>query len=111
MWGATYYWLIDDAKELFIGEIAIRHRLNKELELCGGHIGYGIRYSMQNMGYGSLMLKMALLKAKELGLTKILITCDSSNLKSKRVMEKNGFIYKDKVFIDDRDILKYWREL
>ena len=43
--GEDKYWLVDDEKAYFIGEISIRHRLNDALARRGGHIGYGIRYS------------------------------------------------------------------
>lgn len=37
--GADYYWLVDDEKRYFIGEISIRHRLTTALLQYGGHIG------------------------------------------------------------------------
>lgn len=95
--GATFFWLIDDANDYFIGEITIRHKLNETLERYGGHIGYGIRYSEWNKGYGSLMLKLALHEAKKFGLNKVLITCDDDNVSSYKVMINNGFELFDKV--------------
>ncbi|MGN1405499.1 MAG: GNAT family N-acetyltransferase, partial [Erysipelotrichaceae bacterium] len=95
--GAHFYWLVDDERDYFIGEVSIRHRLNESLERYGGHIGYGIRCSEWNKGYGTLLLKYALEKAFELGLDSILITCDDDNIGSYRVMEKNGFKLRDKV--------------
>ena len=64
--GEDKYWLVDDEKTYFIGEIAIRHRLNEALAQRGGHIGYGVRYSEWNRGYGTQMLALALEKAKEM---------------------------------------------
>lgn len=95
--GADYYWLVDDENDHFIGEISIRHSLTDALERYGGHIGYGIRFSEWNKGYGTLMLKLALEKAKERGTTDVLITCDDDNIASARVMEKNGLVLHDKV--------------
>lgn len=95
--GAHFYWLVDDERDYFIGEISIRHRLNDALERYGGHIGYGIRCGEWNKGYGTLLLKCALKKAFELGLDSILITCDDDNIGSYRVMEKNGFGLRDKI--------------
>ena len=99
--GADYYWLVDDATDSFLGEITIRHRLNAALELRGGHIGYAVRFSEWNKGYGTLMLKLALEQARSRGLTDILITCNDSNIASARIMEKNGLILQDKVTIKD----------
>ena len=44
----------------FIGEVSIRHELNRYLREEGGHIGYGIRPSRQRQGYGRLILALAL---------------------------------------------------
>lgn len=95
--GAHYYWLVDEDNDYFIGEISIRHRLTDDLKRYGGHIGYGIRFSEWNKGYGTLMLRLALEKAKELGLSDLLITCDDDNYGSAKVMEHNGFILQDKI--------------
>lgn len=113
--GEDKYWLVDDEKTHFIGEIAIRHRLNEALAQRGGHIGYGVRYSEWNRGYGTQMLALALEKAKEMRISPVLITCNDDNLASARVMEKNGFILEDKIVVpeDGRDILtrRYWKTI
>ena len=103
---ADYYWLVDVDKRRFIGEIGIRHSLTEALERYGGHIGYAVRPSEWNKGCGSLMLGLALEKAKALGLSEILITCDDDNAASAKVMEHNGFTLRDKVQnqIDGRSI-------
>ena len=113
--GEDKYWLVDDEKSYFIGEIAIRHRLNDALRKRGGHIGYGIRYSEWNRGYGTEMLALALEKAKEMGISPLLITCNDDNLTSARVIEKNGFTLSDKIMVsqDGKDILtrRYWKTI
>lgn len=110
--GADYYWLVDDQKNYFIGEITIRHRLNDALTIRGGHIGYVIRWSEWGKGYGTYMLKLALEKAKKLGLERVLITCDENNIASARVMEKNGCEYGDTVDCADGSRTKrYWKQL
>ena len=105
------YWLVEEENEYFIGEIHIRHCLNEALSLCGGHIGYVIRYGEWGNGYGTKMLAMALKKAKEMGIENVLITCNDSNLASARVMEKNGCILHDKVQTDHGLIRRYWKTL
>lgn len=113
--GADYLWLVDDNKDFFIGEISIRHNLTDSLLRYGGHIGYGIRYSEWNKGYGTSMLKLALEKAKEMGISKVLITCDDNNPASAKVMEKNDMVFQDKVenIIDGQKIVtrRYWKTL
>ena len=113
--GEDKFWLVDDEKSYFIGEIAVLHRLNDALVLRGGHIGYGVRYSEWNRGYGTKMLGLALEKAKELHLSLVLITCNDDNLASARVMEKNGFVLGDKIIVsvDGEDYLtrRYWKTI
>ena len=113
--GAHFFWLVDDEKDYFIGEISIRHRLNEVLERYGGHIGYGVRFSEWDKGYGTLMLELALIEAKKIGLSKILITCNDNNIGSARVMEKNGFVLSDKIEnnFDGKSFVtrRYWKTI
>ena len=113
--GSDSYWLVDDEKAYFIGEITIRHRLNDALLQRGGHIGFGIRYSEWNRGFGTKMLEMALEKAKEMRISPVLITCNDDNIASAKVMEKNGFILQDTIMVsrDGRDLptRRYWKTI
>ena len=108
---ATYLWLTDS--EEFIGEISVRHSLTPDLLRFGGNIGYGVRFSKWNNGYGTMMLANALVYAKEIiGLDKVLLTCNDKNLRSARVIEKNKGILQDKVtnVFEGNEILtrRYW---
>lgn len=87
----TFRWLIDGG--VFIGYVHIRHELNDFLLKYGGHIGYAIRPSRRKRGYGTLALKLGLEKAKELGLTRVLLICDSSNIGSRKIIEANGGVF------------------
>lgn len=113
--GSTTYWLVDDDQQRFLGQIDVRHELTERLLRYGGHIGYAVRLTEWNKGYGTLMLQLALPHAKALGITRCLITCDDDNPGSARVMEKNGFVLGDKVgnTIDGQTIItrRYWKEL
>lgn len=104
----TIYWLIVDGRE-YAGELGIRHRLNDDLKLFGGHIGYKVRPTMRRRGYGNLMCQLGIQQARKLGITDILITCDDDNIGSQKIIEANGGILKDKVD-NDRGVLtrRYW---
>jgi len=104
----TTYWLID--KNKYIGRVDIRHWLTQQLLLEAGHIGYNIRPSKRRQGYGKKILELALPKAKELGITKVLITCDETNLASKKVIEANGGNFENSVFLSSNRPrkLRYW---
>jgi len=103
---AYTYFLIQNKK--IIGAINIRHRLNDYLLNYGGHIGYGIRPSERKKGFASLMLKMALPIVKELGLKKVLITCDKNNIGSSQTIINNGGILENEVDEDGSITQRYW---
>ena len=109
---ASTYWLID--KGQFIGRVGVRHKLNKRLRDFGGHIGYAIRPSKRKKGYGTQILKLALLKAKKLGLKQVMITCDEFNIASRKIIESNGGKLKEKVKSKESKngiLRKYWIKL
>lgn len=107
---SDFFWLIEDGE--FIGEVSIRHRLTEDLLRYGGHIGYEIRSSKWNKGYGTEILRQALSKAKSMDLYDVLITCDDDNIGSARIIEKNGGKLENKVenMVDGKRILtrRYW---
>ena len=82
------FWLID--KREFIGRASVRHSLNENLMRVGGHIGYEIRPARRGRGYGKLILLLALRKARDLGIDRALVTCDSTNLASRKIVEASG---------------------
>jgi len=104
------FWLVD-GKE-YIGRINIRHRLTEHLEKNGGHIGYDIRPSQRGKGYGNLILKLGLEKAKEIDISRVLLICNEDNSASRKVIEKNGGTYADSVPNIETGInkLRFWIE-
>lgn len=108
---ATTFWLIDNNE--FIGWVNIRHILTDYLLRIGGHIGYWIRPSKRKMGYGKKILELALPKAKELGVTKALLTCDDTNIGSQRIIEANGGILENIIDngVGNPKKRRYWIQL
>lgn len=84
------YFAVDNEK--LIGIIQIRTNLTKDLLKNGGNIGYAVNPKYWKKGYGTNILKLGLKKAKELGIRKILISCDYENIGSTKIIEKNGGI-------------------
>jgi predicted acetyltransferase len=84
----TTYWLFVNERPVGIGRL--RHYLNDHLRRIGGHIGYAIRPSERGKGYGTLILRELLMKAKERGIEAALVTCDEGNIRSMKVIERNG---------------------
>ncbi len=81
-------WLVDAGN--LIGVTNIRHRLNKEIEHCGGHIGLGIRPSYRGKGYGRKLMSLSIAKLNELGVDSIHIHCYKGNLASAKAITSNG---------------------
>jgi len=81
-------WLEHDGE--IIGGVRLRLRLNPELEIEGGHIGYDVRPSMRRRGYGTALLRLALVEARAFGIDRIRVTCDDDNIGSINVIERNG---------------------
>ena len=104
----TTYWLVDGNE--FIGRASIRHTLTEHLLREGGHIGYDIRPSKRGMGYGKNLLELALSEAKALGITKVLVTCNETNLGSKKIIEANGGLLENSVAMGNGNPrkLRYW---
>lgn len=83
------YWCVENGR--FIGEIQIRPFIDEITAKSIGHIGYAIRYSMWNKGYGTKVLNEAIKKLQELGVSTIYIACHESNVASNIVSKKCGF--------------------
>ena len=97
----------------YVGSISIRHELNEELSIVGGHIGYDTRPGFRGQGIATAMLRGALPIARSIGLTKVLLTCGETNVASRRVIEKNGGVLEKTQKIDALGTIKryYWIQL
>ncbi len=104
----SFYWLIDNG--VYIGRLSLRHHLNERLMQFGGHIGYEIRPSRRRMGYGKLILKLGLVQARLIGITRALVTCDDDNIGSAKIIEANGGIHENTVLLSNRAVAtrRYW---
>ena len=88
----TLWWVQDDH---YLGRLAIRHLLTPHLLEVGGHIGYDVRPSARRQGHATAMLRAALPVARGLGIETALVTCDVTNIASRRVIEANGGVFDD----------------
>lgn len=106
------YFFVDDNNEIF-GFVNIRHYLNDILLKIRGHIAYGIRPSKRGMGLSKTMLKLALEKAKEKGINRVLMVCDKSNVASaKAIIANNGILENEVYDVTDHEIIqRYWIDL
>lgn len=119
---ADAYWITDGSADPapdpaaveVVGFIQLRHELTDFLREIGGHIGYSVRPSRRREGHAARALGLALDRARELGLGRVLITCDDGNPASYRTIERNGGVLQD---VRDGSrwgyalVRRYWIEL
>ncbi len=79
---ASTFFSVRKADRKIIGSTQLRHALTPELEMHGGHIGYGIRPSERKKGYGKQQLLLVLDEARNLKIPKAMIICDKDNIPS-----------------------------
>ncbi len=99
------------------GEVAgvsnLRHRLNDELLIEGGHIGYGIRPSARGRGLGREILRLTLAEAARRGIGRVLLTCAKDNPASSAVIAANGGRLESEEFVEARGkvVQRWWIDL
>lgn len=100
-------------KKVIVGVSRLRHVLNAKLEDVGGHIGYDVRPSERRKGYGARLLALTLERARSLGLPRVLLTCDTDNVASARIIEKNGGVLASQSVSPATGVMvsRYWIEL
>jgi predicted acetyltransferase len=96
------WWLVDG--DTYLGRISCRHVLNEWLAEFGGHIGYEVRPSARGRGHATTMLRAVLPHVRALGIDPALLTCDDTNVASRRVIEAAGGEFEDQ----RGGKLRYW---
>ncbi len=105
---ATY--LVGIVERRIVGRISLRHELNEFLREREGHVGYGVVPSSRRKGYATEMLNATLPLARELGINRLLVTCDDDNVGSIGVIEGCGGVLEDVRKLDGMVVPKrrYW---
>ena len=105
----SVYFLYSESRDKLLGAVDIRHELNKKLLETGGHIGDGIRPSERGLGFGKLILELALEKCNELGIYDVLICCNKKNTRSRNAIIANGGVKENTVLDEDGEFIeRYW---
>ncbi|GAB3598210.1 GNAT family N-acetyltransferase [Microbacterium tumbae] len=106
------YWIVEEDE--VIGFVSFRHELNDWLRQFGGHIGYAVRASRRRRGYAAAGLRLAMDRAREIGLERVMLTCDDENVGSFRTIEGAGGVLQDVIEAADQGyplLRRYWIEL
>ncbi|WP_167475755.1 GNAT family N-acetyltransferase [Nocardia arthritidis] len=92
-----------------VGRTSIRHELTDSLRRDGGHIGYAVIREHRRRGYGRAILRQSIVIARRLGIERILVTCDDSNIGSAKIIESCGGALDSVVArADGRPTRRYW---
>jgi len=89
----SFRWIADG--EELLGFLSVRHELHDFLLDEGGHIGYSVRPSRRRQGIATQALALGVDLAHELGIDRVLVTCDEDNVASRRVIESAGGVHED----------------
>jgi predicted acetyltransferase len=106
----TTYWLVRNERTI-LAMSRLRHRLNSSLMKEGGHIGYTVRPPERSKGYGARICAEVIEQArKTLTVDRLLITCDTDNIHSARIIQKNGGVFENEVISDftGKPVSRYW---
>jgi predicted acetyltransferase len=108
---ALHFWL--EHSGTLLGRSSLRLQLNAALEQEGGHVGYDVRPSARRRGIGTELLRLTLIEARARGIVRVRITCDSDNLGSCKIIERNGGVFAGQGVSDDsgKVVRRYWVEL
>lgn len=105
------FFCLDEERNIVVGAVNIRHYLNEALLLNGGHIGDGVRPSERRKGIATKMISLALDECRKLGIEKVLMVCDKSNIGSAKSIRNNGGVLENEVVVDGVVEQRYWIEL
>ena len=105
----SVFFLLDKQRDRLLGAVNIRHYLSESLLQSGGHIGDGIRPSERRKGYGTQLIRLALVECRRLGIQRVLMTCDKDNVASAKTIVRNGGVLENE-FVNDEGVLeqRYW---
>lgn len=104
----TLYFAVN-RDDVLLGAVTIRHYLNERMLIDGGYIGYGVRPSQRRKGYAKKMLSLAIIKLREMGIDKILVTCAADNIGSMKTILANGGILENEIPNGKGELVKrFW---
>ncbi|RUO61420.1 GNAT family N-acetyltransferase [Pseudidiomarina marina] len=106
---SSTFWMV--AGDVIIGCTNIRHRLNAQIEHCGGHIGLSIRPSFRRQGLGIKLLQLSLEQGRKLGIQTAHIHCHTQNVASRAMIETCGGVFHSEINDNGSLVSRYLIEL
>ena len=102
------FFCLDEERNIMVGAVNIRHRLNEALSLNGGHIGNGVRPSERRKGVATRMIALALEECKKIGIHEVLMVCDKENIGSAKSIVNNGGVLENEIVVNGITEQRYW---
>jgi predicted acetyltransferase len=104
----SWFWLLRGDR--IVASSRLRHELIPVLFLDGGNIGYEVRPSERRRGIGRELLRLTLDEARRIGLRRVLLTTETTNLGSIGVILANGGVLQDTSVSPStgRTLNRYW---
>jgi predicted acetyltransferase len=104
----SWFWLLRGDR--IVASSRLRHELIPVLLLDGGNIGYEVRPSERRRGVGRELLRRMLDEARRIGLRRVLLTTETTNLGSIGVIRANGGEFADTSVSPNtgRILNRYW---
>jgi len=104
----TWFWLLRGDR--IVASSRLRHELIPVLLFDGGNIGYEVRPSERRRGIGREILRLTLDEARRIGLRRVLLTTEPTNLGSIGVILGNGGVLEDTSVSPNtgRTLNRYW---
>ncbi|MDR3240407.1 MAG: GNAT family N-acetyltransferase [Clostridiales bacterium] len=93
---SSAYFAFHEPNHQIVGIVDIRHYLTSEYD-HNGHIEYSVRPSERGKGYATEILRLALDKARGLGILDVRVTCGKNNLAARKVIRRNGLVRKKEI--------------
>jgi len=104
----VYRWIVENGRVL--GGIALRHG-DLELIRRAGNVGYGIRPSARRQGLARWALGQILKEARHLGMQRVLVVCETDNVASARLIERQGGVLERVGPTEHGPARRYWIDL
>lgn len=104
--------LVAEVDGEIVGRVSIRHELSDFLRTIGGHVGYAVGPERRRRGYATEILRQSVARLAELGVQRVLVTCDDTNAASAATIERCGGVLEDLYDAEGLDVPKrrYWIE-
>jgi predicted acetyltransferase len=102
--------LVAEVAGRLVGRVSLRHQLTPFLAQVGGHVGYAVRPAFRRRGYATAILRQTVGLAARLGLDRVLVTCEDTNVASAAVIERCGGVLENTVQYGSANARKrrYW---